>query len=252
MKRHCASIFPNGMIWRHFTLIELMVVISIIAILAAMLLPGLNKAREVAKRIQCVSALRQDMACLSMYAVDFNDCVILNMPTTGSSYKTWSQSITGDMLTPGESYLKNKNLLVCPSTSLQGRYLDFFRTYGMYAVWTDTTAAANRIDSTGMFYKVNSTTDTCYWISKFKSPSTFPLLADTQCLASVATFAGMPYWYYSPNGIADNAGVSLLHNNLTNCAFVDGHVETLSYAALGKTAVPIKKVVAYGYQSSIP
>ncbi|HEV2330188.1 MAG TPA: prepilin-type N-terminal cleavage/methylation domain-containing protein, partial [Verrucomicrobiae bacterium] len=54
-----------------FTLVELLLVIAIIAILAAMLFPALSQAQLRAKRIQCLNNLRQMAAAAQVYTGDF-------------------------------------------------------------------------------------------------------------------------------------------------------------------------------------
>ncbi len=88
-----------------FTLIELLVVIAIIAILAAMLLPALNKARERSRTSVCTSNKKQVLTSMQLYADDYESYIPFRF-----RYQNW-----GNIMEPLQYFPTDTTGRRCPS-----------------------------------------------------------------------------------------------------------------------------------------
>jgi prepilin-type N-terminal cleavage/methylation domain-containing protein/prepilin-type processing-associated H-X9-DG protein len=101
---------PPAIMKRGFTLVELLVVIAVIALLAALLLPVLALAKDRARDAACISNLRQWSILWKIYTGDNNDSFMSGQSPIYTGRPAW-------VLTFPDVYQQHPNLLLCPKAT---------------------------------------------------------------------------------------------------------------------------------------
>jgi len=217
-----------------FTLIELLVVIAIIAILAAILLPALNKARESSKAAACVSNQKQVMFAQIQYAGDNRDFYIgyQNRNGNAASWSYWNTYLShGEASVESGGYIP-RSILQCPNipyyisaknASINYDWFYLAMTYGVD--YTDIGAInSNRKDRLGSYVVSDGFYGSYYFFqtNRMKAPSDTVIVADTYNIDCGSNICGNSR--FLTNGTYWSCGIAENHNGRAAVAFADGHV----------------------------
>lgn len=240
----------NGISRSRFTLIELLIVIAIIALLAGMLMPALNKARESGKKASCTGNLKQLGSAAVLYSADYDDWMAGCTGGWCCTRGTWvaknvnSQRV--DLRTAGliTQYANSLNVKCCPSVASMA-IAQLGPQEATPEIATDSSVGVCRGGGYGMntmfgFRNGTSGKNCISGYAKVRAtailnPSKAVMLSDTieQKASEGEVFQVYPYYLQPRNGsevpavggLSSNVATQhFRHNGTANVAWADGHV----------------------------
>ncbi|HTA29895.1 MAG TPA: prepilin-type N-terminal cleavage/methylation domain-containing protein [Candidatus Cybelea sp.] len=205
-----------------FTLIELLVVVAIIAILAALLLPGLAKAKDESKRAKCLSNLHQIGITLTMYTSDNHDqypYVAADLPDP------WPKLPFVDLLKLYAPYIPNHtndgSFFLCPADAPQGFNFQWAKQTG--------DIAANQLLFPNSYYYYQD------FYNNNVGGNRSPAVRKAQDVRYPTRKAMAPCFASSANGFFDielNTPTDAHGPNVMLLLFADGHSQSANFRQL--------------------
>ena len=208
-----------------FTLIELLIVIAIIAILAGMLMPALNQARQMAFTTACRSNLKQYALGLASYTSESNEylCYGYNSSSSASTFNhiLYPYIFNRPLKLDGYSSTKpvNVKLYQCPAAKYKHVYYTLMSSYGYNYSGVISTSPTQRI----LGYKSSTENNPPTKTGQIKQPSAVFFFGDGRLNITSTLWGDNPAYPNNAPGSDPSEFVPWRHQKQVNILYGDGH-----------------------------